>query len=178
MDFHDEPGPEAGLFCFPFYIFYFCMWFWATPQKIVGQIRGVFSFGGTLAWVTSPGWPPPKPTAGSASGSSDGCQWWTVATPHRSVVLYYLWRSVDAVSCVLWRCGDILAAVVLARSISRSARVNAVRLRHLSNGEPNLVCRQGTSAIGHLIDWWFQDVLSKYACYLFTQIGFHKTCIL
>ena len=32
--------------------------------------------------------------------SSDGCQWWTVATPHRSDVLYYPWWSVDAVpSC-------------------------------------------------------------------------------
>ena len=38
--------------------------------KIVGQIRGVFSFGGTLACVTSPSWPPPKPTAGSASGQT------------------------------------------------------------------------------------------------------------
>ena len=54
----------------------------------------------------------------------------------------------------------------------------AVRSRHLSNGEPNLVCRQAICAIGHLIEWWSQDVLLKYGCYLFIQIGFHKTCIL
>ena len=68
MDFHDEPGTWSRTFVvFLFIYFYFCTWFWATTQKIVGQIRGLFSFGGTLAWVTSPSWPPPKPTAGSAS---------------------------------------------------------------------------------------------------------------
>ena len=61
-------GPEAGLFCFPFYIFLFLYVLLDHSPKIVGQIRGVFSFGGTLFWVTSPSWPPPKPTAGSASG--------------------------------------------------------------------------------------------------------------
>ena len=63
-------GPEAGLFCFPFYIYFiFVRDLGPLPKKIVGQIRGVFSFGGTLSWVTSPSWPPPKPTAGSASGA-------------------------------------------------------------------------------------------------------------
>ena len=61
-------GPEAILFfCFPFYIFLFLYVILGHSPKIVGQIRGVFSFGGTLAWLTSPSWPPPKPTAGSAS---------------------------------------------------------------------------------------------------------------
>ena len=60
-------GSEAGLFCFPFYIFLFLYVILGHSPKIVGQIRGVFSFEGTLAWVTSPSWPPPKPTAGSAS---------------------------------------------------------------------------------------------------------------
>ena len=64
---------KPDFFVFLFIFFYFCTWFWATPQKIVGQIRGVFSFGGTLVWVTSPSWPPPKPTAGSASGGTSSC---------------------------------------------------------------------------------------------------------
>ena len=51
-------GPEAGLFLFSFlYIFIFVRDFGPLP-KIVGQIRGVFNFGGTLASVTSPNWPP------------------------------------------------------------------------------------------------------------------------
>ena len=57
-------GPEAGLFLFFYmYIFIFvrdC----GPPQKIVRQIRGVFSFGviavvpSHRVWVTSPSWPP------------------------------------------------------------------------------------------------------------------------
>ena len=62
-------GPEAGLFSFSYFLFIFVRDFGPLPPKIVGQIRGVFSFEGTLAWVTSPSWPPPKPTAGSASVS-------------------------------------------------------------------------------------------------------------
>ena len=68
MDFHDEPGPEAGLFLFSFSYILFLYVILGHSPKIVGQIRGVFSFGGTLACVTSPSWPPPNPTAGSASG--------------------------------------------------------------------------------------------------------------
>ena len=39
-------------------------------KKKVAEIRGVFSFGGTLAWIPSPKrpLPPKKTTAGSASG--------------------------------------------------------------------------------------------------------------
>ena len=59
--------PEVGLFLFSFFIFLFLYVILGHSQKIVGQIRGVLNFGGTLAWVTSPSWPPPKPTAGSAS---------------------------------------------------------------------------------------------------------------
>ena len=63
-------GPEAGLF-FPFHIFFFVRDFGPLPPKIVGQIRGVFSFEGTLAWVTSPSWAPQNrrldPPVGEAS---------------------------------------------------------------------------------------------------------------
>ena len=61
-------GPETGLFFLFIFFIIFVRDFRPLPPKIVGQIRGVFSFEGTLAWVTSPSWPPPKPTAGSASG--------------------------------------------------------------------------------------------------------------
>ena len=77
MDFHDEPGTLSWTFLFSFlYVFLFLNVILGHSPKIVGQIRGVFSFGGTLAWVTSPSWPPPKPTAGSASVVTvlgDGC---------------------------------------------------------------------------------------------------------
>ena len=51
-------GPEAGLFLFSFLYFLFLYVIFGHSPKIVGEIRGVFIFGGTLAWVTSPSWPP------------------------------------------------------------------------------------------------------------------------
>ena len=63
-----KQGPYAAYLNLNFILFIFVNEF-GPSQKIVGQIKGVFSFAGTLGMAPSPGWPHPKENPATAPAS-------------------------------------------------------------------------------------------------------------